>query len=665
VGCSIVEIYPNHPQIVELIKRALGGEMLHLVGNEPSDLTLETWLQPLIGEHGKPDGVLGVAIDVTERVRADTALQQQSELLQRIIDNIPVMINVFDAQGKLSLINREHERILGYPFEQVSVREQMSRYYPDPDVLKSVMEFIATPDSGWRDFPTLTKNGQMIHTSWANVRLSDGAVLGIGQDISERVRIARELQSAKEAAESANRAKSMFLANMSHELRTPLNVILGFAQLLEREPTIKPDQQNHLRVIARSGEHLLSLINDVLEMSKIEIGNVPLQEIDFDLHRMLEGIQEMLRVRAENKQISLQLLRAPEVPQYIHADERKLRQVIINLLTNAIKFTDEGGVTMRIQYHRGFGGTARLIFEVEDTGRGIKPERLAALFEPFARLEDSTSKEGTGLGLALSRQFARMMGGEVVLRSEVGRGTLAHFEILIADGANIKPPQDPVVRRVIGLEAGQHALRVLIAEDNMDSRLLLSQAMRSVGFEVRVVENGVHCVQVAAQWHPHLIWMDMRMPEMDGYEATRQIKKGKSAPVIVAITASAFDHERANVLAAGCDDFIAKPFQIDWLFECMRKHLHVRFRYADTTPVKTGQLRARLDTGLLSTIPPDLLRALKVAAVELDSSRMYELITRVRNYDENVANALYNNAKSFRFDRILEELERVEGQKQS
>jgi|GEM_PF-1093604 len=400
-----------------------------------------------------------------------------------------------------------------------------------------------------------------------------------------------QLQQAKEAADAANTAKSQFLANMSHELRTPLNAILGFAQLMSRDSSLQTDQHEHLKIIVRSGEHLLALINDVLEMSKIEAGQLTLNETSFDLYHLLDSIWDMLELKAESKGLQMTCDRPANMPQYIHTDESKLRQVLINLLSNAIKFTETGQVALRIFVQPAPGEAAidplpRLHFEVEDTGCGIKSEDLQYLFAAFAQTESGRrSQEGTGLGLPISQSFVRLMGGTITVESTPGIGSIFRFEIPLqmADPAEVMPVT--LIRQVESLAPDQPAYRILVVEDKWENRQLLTRLLTNIGFEVKEATNGQEALEICCVWRPHLIWMDMRMPVMDGYEATRAIKAeyATDPPIILALTANAFEEERLVALSLGCDDFIRKPCQEHIILEKMAEHLQVRYIYADET----------------------------------------------------------------------------------
>ncbi len=396
-----------------------------------------------------------------------------------------------------------------------------------------------------------------------------------------------ELVVATRSAEAANRAKSIFLANMSHELRTPLNSVIGFSRLLANDPEVMKPKRQSLNIITRSGEHLLDLINNVLEISKIESGRVELEQASVDLQHLLKDIQILMDARAKEKGVSFTAQQTGHLPRHIVADPGKLRQVLINLTDNAIKYTRRGGVMLRTGVVEALNADRkRLRFEVEDSGRGIDVKDRDGIFTPFVQLADrSVSNAGSGLGLAICKQYVELMGGQIGLQSEPGKGSVFHFEIPVT----IPQPESVVVEsrqdRVVGVAPGQPRYRLLIVEDQPINRMLLCKILEPLGFELREADNGQVALMHVDQWQPHLIWMDIRMPVMDGLEATRRIKATEAGGQIkiVAVTAHALEEERTEILAAGCDDFIRKPYQVTEIFECLAKHLDVRFVTAGET----------------------------------------------------------------------------------
>jgi len=457
---------------------------------------------------------------------------------------------------------------------------------------------------------------------------------------------------------------------MSHELRTPLNAILGFAELMTRDRTLTQEQRENLETIGRSGEHLLALINDVLNLAKIESGRVDLQPEDFDLHRMLLGVEEMFCMHAEEKGLTLTFERHPDVPQYIHADQNKLRQVLINLLGNAIKFTQVGGIVVRVARGAMKGGGAgdgqpapvSMLFEVKDTGPGIAPEEIDHLFEAFVQTQSGRqSREGTGLGLPISRRFVQLMGGELTASSEIGCGTTFRFEIQVGavDSFTLQPEQ--AARRVIGLEPGQPLYRILVADDKDANRLLMLRLLGPLGFELREASNGQEAIEIWEEWSPHLIWMDMRMPVLDGYEATQHIKgttKGQ-ATAIIALTASVLDEERTIILSAGCDDFVRKPFREAEIFEAMHRHLGLRYVYDEPeTSAEEGIDQEVLTPKALASLGARLLEELRQAIINLDMDLILDLVSQVHPENPALADAITNLAHNYeyaRLSRLIEE----------
>ncbi|MFB2979135.1 PAS domain S-box protein [Microseira sp. BLCC-F43] len=698
----------------------------------PSPLGCKFYQVRIVPEFNCDDSIefaLAVARDFSDIKQAEQELRESEERFRATFEQAPIGICHSSLDGEFVRINQTFYDIVGYSYEEMSQRTWEDITYPEDldvelELVRRVWE--KEMDSYTMEKRYIRKDGSII---WVNmigtlVRSPDGEpkyAIAVAEDINERKLAQAALQQALEAAEVANRVKSTFLANMSHELRTPLNAILGFSQLINNSPNLAPEHKKYLGIIIRSGEHLLALINQVLDLSKIEAGRTTLNENSFNLYDLLNGLSDMFRLKANNKGLQLIFERSPEVPQYIETDELKLSQVLINLLSNAIKFTQEGSVCLKVktpdntQYPRSqtlppsfpcsarerhyqaqppsFPCSARerhyrLQFEIADTGCGISPDELETIFEPFVQTQTGKkAQEGTGLGLAISRKFVELMGGKITVSSQVGKGSTFKFEIKVnlVEREYLELKQPP--RRIFALQPNQQKYRILIVDDSPENRQLLFELLSTFGFDIREASNGIEAIEVWESWQPHLIWMDLLMPLMDGYEATKEIRARENSPseiciprqesgnessqqpgneskqpgneskatAIIALTASSSAAEREIAIQIGCNDYLSKPFRQTEIFEAMNKYIGVQFVDEEPTHKQdaTKNELLALTREDIAVLPDDWLVSFYQATIESDFDVMLALIYQIPSDCQILANALANLTHNFQFEELL------------
>jgi Amt family ammonium transporter len=583
-------------------------------------------------------------------------------LLQLINRLMPLRVSLADEDRGLN-ISEHYAKSAVYEMLRV-----MERQASDRDLSLRV------PEEPFTEIGYVAKHYNQVMNS---LEVSHQQLQQFNTELEQKVKQrTAELSTAKEKAEVANRAKSSFIANMSHELRTPLNAIIGFAQLMAGDRTLPQESQRQIGIINRSGEHLLSLINNVLDLSKMEAEQLDLSLSQFDLSALLDDLKQMFSLKAASANLSLSFTTDPQMPRYILADEGKLRQILINLLNNALKFTHQGGVAVGVFATIATGKSDPseqaiiLTFEVEDTGVGIAPEELVDLFQPFTQSQSGRkAQEGTGLGLTISRKFVQLMGGEIEVRSVVDRGSTFRFQIQTQAVAieEIAPSQilsttlvDKVTcQSIVALAPNQTPPKILIVDDRDLNRELLIQILQPLGFILDTATDGIEAIAVWQSWQPDLILMDLKMPKMNGETAIKIIKgeaclkDNRQAPKIIALTASALETERVKIMAMGCDDFLRKPFKIDELLMMMTKHLGVCYTYAEENAVESLLPLLTLDDHAFEEISERLLLELQQSIMEIDLDKIKQITQQIAQENELLAQTIEQHLNNFEYEHIL------------
>ena len=642
------------------------------------------WTHVIVSMVRDPQGQIQAAIalveDISDRKRADLALQESETRFRDLIEQTSDWVWQTDADDRFTYVSPQVEQILGYAPDQVLGLTTFDFMEPlERDRVRSILRpYMEQTQSFTGVEKTLIhQSGRLVtlETSGSPILDAQNGLLGyrgIARDITERKQAELKLQLAKQEAEAANVAKSQFLASMSHELRTPLNAILGFAQVMGYDTQLSADHRNFVQTILRSGEHLLELINEVLDLSKIEAGHMSLEYSTLNLPDFIRTSCEMLYQQADMKGLSLHFDIAEDTPSHIITDAHKLRQVLINLLGNAIKFTEQGQIFLRVaatvhpHCDRQQLTQVILTFEVEDTGIGIAPEYQAKIFEAFEQVSDgSTCAGGTGLGLTISRRLLDLLGGQITLDSQPQRGSLFRFSIPVRLATSADLEQILPSSVVIGVAPDQPTYRILVVDDQDDNCQFLIQTLSIIGFETQAADRGEAAIALWKQWQPHLILMDINMPGVDGYAATRHIRRVEQTkgvdqhsgqticPTrILAMSASAFDRDRTYALAVGCDDFLTKPIQLQTLFHKIAALIPVRYVFSQTMDIAPAPLAVSSDQ--LCAMPREWVEELYRRAMLCDSTHIDQLLKQIPAHHRLLQEGLQSYNDMSRLDIILD-----------
>ncbi len=617
--------------------------------------------------------LLTVVIDITERKRAEDELRKLSQM----VEQSPVIVFITDLEGRIEYVNPKFTEVTGYTFEEVRGKT--------PRILKSgltpperyqEMWRVISQGKSWRgEFRNRCKDGRIYWESALISPVHDGQgkvthYLAIKEDITERKRAEEALVQANHRlqaamkraeemarrAEKASRAKSLFLANMSHEIRTPLNAILGFSQVLESDENLSADQHQIVKTINRSGEHLLALINDILEMSRISAGRAVVKPVSFNLYDLFNGVEEMFRLRAQRKGIDFMVECDRSVPRWVIADAGKLRQILINLLGNAIKFTDKGHVLVSVRTTRvdEEPDAMRLIVEVEDSGPGIAAAEMAELFQPFSQAEAGLKSGGTGLGLAISREFCQMMGGDISVSSRAGEGSCFRFEVRVRPTEAVAEAEAAGRKKIIGIDPACGPVRALVMDDNRENSQFLSTVLRSTGFQVKAADNAAQGREIFRQWRPQLVLVDLRVARMNDFETIRRIKQEATGHrvSVIALTAGNSGNGHRPGPETGVDAYLSKPFRIFELLDLVGKVLGLRYRYDHGRPKGGGGDARPVSSEDILSLPPELVTTMKHAVDEGDMARLSEAIEQVAGISDVVAHNLRQLAENYDYEAL-------------
>ncbi|MDZ7957384.1 MAG: PAS domain-containing protein [Aulosira sp. DedQUE10] len=600
IGRSHYEVFPDIPEEWQQIhQQCLAGAIAQRDedGYLPADGSIEwvRWLiRPWHQTSGEIGGIIMFSENITQRKQAEDELRARNLLLRSILESTPDIIVVKDCQGRHVALNSNLAKFFDKPIEEIIGKDDTEVLPPDVahEIMAKDRQILTTGITETYEEEVSTGDFSGIFlTTKAPWRDTEGKILGIiaiTRNITERKLAEIDLAQAKEAAEAASYAKSEFLANMSHELRTPLNGILGYAQILQRSRHLDEKERSRIDVIYQCGSHLLTLINDILDLSKIEAQKLELTPTDFHLPAFLQGVAEMCRIRAELKNINFQYQLAEELPIGIHADEKCLRQVLINLLSNAIKFTNAGTVTLTISY----GSEGKIRFQVRDTGIGIPEEKLQTIFEPFEQVGNHRQQtEGTGLGLAISQKIVGLMEGTIEVKSQVDVGSIFWFDVNLPEADEwVKTSQADDKGQIIGIKNCRP--KILVVDDKWANRSVITNLLSPIGFEVAEAVNGQEGWLKVWEFKPDIVLTDLLMPELDGFTLIKRIRESETFKdiVIIVSSASVFERDQHRSIEVGGNDFLPKPIQAMVLFQQLQKHLHLEWLYEEQKSVNQVEL---------------------------------------------------------------------------
>lgn len=658
-------------------KRKDGSTFLcNLVGKaiNPEDISEGSiWLVQDITERKKSEEELNkYRIHLEELVEERTQnLDKERILLRTLIDSVPDEIYIKDNDCRLILANKnviksfgmkEIKEILGKSDFDILPHKIAKKNYTDEINILSTGESLINKEE-----MVIYSNGKKSWKSVTKVPLRDNndkiiGLVGINRDITNIKIIEENLQKSKEEAESANQAKTIFLSNMSHEIRTPMNVILGFSQLMLRDASITSQQKERLNNINQSGEHLLALINDILEISKIEAGHLTINSTKFNLHEFLNNIESMFKIKTDAKQLIFKINSIEKLPKFIISDEAKLRQIFMNLISNAVKFTDKGEISVNVCIKK-INNDLFLKADVKDTGQGIAKKDMKKIFNLFEQTEAGVKAGGTGLGLALSKKLVNILGGDISFKSAFNKGSCFTFNIKIQESHDEEVTDQVITKkRIIGIKPGQKKYKVLIADDVLENRIFLQDMLKNIGFNVLEADNGKDAIKKFKDWLPDVILMDINMPQLNGFEAIEIIKKmksGKNIPIIV-ITSYILNMEKEKIMKIGAKECLSKPFKEQALFDALKSCLDIEYIYELDENYSSALIKEKI-MDVLSNLPEELVNKMLEAIESLELRRLLDLINEVEKISIETADFLRTAAKKYQYDMLMKLFLKLKG----
>ncbi|MCL5261213.1 MAG: PAS domain S-box protein [Gammaproteobacteria bacterium] len=677
------------------------------------EVILESSAVPILNENGVFKGLRGIDRDVTERIYAQRNLQNLHKRYSELVSKLAVavyrrrpgpegqfleaneaMLKMFEAPSREEFLKLKAVAVYVDPKRAIEVSNKIRRQgqIKNEEILLKTLKgnviwvsmtgALTTDEYGAPCIDAILEDitdRKKIEAELSKYRehleeLVKARTAELETEVIERKKATEEMQQAKEAAELANRAKSIFLTNVSHEIRTPMNAILGYAQLLKRDTNLTDTQREFIDIINRSGDHLLALINDVLEMSKIESGKVEVINEEVDFYLILDDIERMFSNRAQEKGLSFGIEKARDLPRYLVSDNTKIRQIIINLIGNAIKFTEQGGVRVIVssKFDEKNKQYANLEIVVSDTGIGIAKGEFANIFNAFEKTQTSVVKgRGSGLGLTISKRYAELLNGNIKVASDLGKGStfVFTFKAEVTTEAEVKPQLNVSIEQIIGISPEIPPPKILIVDDNESNRNVLNSLLLKIGFKTEIASNGDEAIQICIYSLPDLIIMDLRMPGMDGIETTKKIRnlsQGKKFCVLM-LTASALEDAKKKVLQSGADAFIRKPYKENDLLNEIGQHLHLKYIYQ---PISREEAEVGLNIEIISDeqlklIPKKLIDTMFEATESGNIILLNELLEKeLQLIDKNIYQRFKQLANRYDYSKIMELLEKASSNKE-